>query len=141
MNIVENAKKLANKYHHGQLYGVHPYTFHLLDVVQSLKEKHGGGADPVLIATAWLHDILEDTECQWAELVDNVGISVATAVMWLTKNADISYENYIKQIKTCPIALEVKTHDSLCNLTASVMSGENGRIRKYSKQLQLLLGE
>jgi (p)ppGpp synthase/HD superfamily hydrolase len=137
--IQDQAYMLAARHHKGQLYGTEPYTEHLADVVQSLWMKHGDSINPVLVATAWLHDVLEDTECTWEEIVAACGDEVARAVVCLTKHPQQAKEWYIARIKACPIALEVKIHDSLCNLRASVMSGERGRVRKYSQQLMLLV--
>lgn len=143
MNIVENARELAFKYHEGQMYGSLPYTAHLEDVVSSLAKKHDRFRErnAVLFATAFLHDVLEDTKCNYKEIIDLCGADVCIYVELLTKRKGQTYEQYILAVQSDEIALEVKLHDTLANLTASVMSGENGRIRKYSKQLQLLVGE
>lgn len=141
MNIVANAEQLAHKWHRGQKYGNQPYTEHLKAVVASVEDKYaasGKVASDVVIAVAILHDVLEDTACTQQEIIECTSIYVASCVLALTKNKGESYENYILKVKIYPESLEVKTHDTLCNLTASVMSGENGRIRKYAKQLLLL---
>lgn len=140
MNIIESARKLAYKWHDGQLYGTHPYTDHLAAVVESLRAKHGRSAT-ALLATAWLHDSLEDTMIVPQDIADQCGIEVYDAVAALTKYPGYTYDFYISQVKRHPIALEVKQHDTLCNLSASVMSGERGRIRKYAKQLLMLTEE
>lgn len=141
MNIVEKAYLLAIKYHEGQKYGIHDYTYHLSAVVSSLNRKYGEECSDVLLATAWLHDSLEDTMIPPQEIVDQCDMQVYDAVAALTKFAGYTYEYYISQVKRHPIALEVKLHDSLANLTASLMSGERGRILKYSRQMALLVGE
>lgn len=139
MNIVDNAYHLALKWHEGQMYGNEPYVTHLADVVRSLYSVHGEDADPVVIATAWLHDILEDTDCPDSELFMACGPDVTCSVIYLTKFDNESREEYIDTLKADPIALEVKKHDTLANLTASVRSGEGGRIRKYAQQMLLLV--
>lgn len=142
MGIVENACELAYKWHDGQMYGDKPYVLHLSDVVQSLYTKHLDYRDPVLIATGWLHDIIEDTLISPEEIAEQCGMEVYEAVVALTKWSDVeTYEEYIQKVKRNPIALEVKIADTLANLTASVMNGEKGRVMKYSRQMQLLVGE
>jgi (p)ppGpp synthase/HD superfamily hydrolase len=121
------------------MYGKLPYVAHLREVVSSLEDKLGCGVDPVLIAVGWLHDVLEDTLCETSEIIHKCGVDVLSAVIALTKGHGQPYSHYIAQVKAHPVALEVKLHDSLKNLTASVMSGEKGRIKKYAKQLQLLV--
>lgn len=140
-DVIVNARRLAMQYHEGQFYGTVPYWEHLEAVVESLQQKYSyvSPESAELFATAWLHDILEDTECNPSEISDACGPTVMLAVLNLSKRSGQGYEHYIKMVKACPIALEVKLHDSLANLTASVMSGEKGRIRKYIKQLQLLV--
>lgn len=143
MNIVENARELAFKYHEGQMYGKLPYTCHLEDVARILSIKHDifKPETDVLLAVGFLHDVLEDTKCSGVEISEACGEDVYKAVWALTRNLGMSYEWYIDIVRANPIALEVKIADTLANLTASVMSGERGRILKYSKQLQLLVGE
>lgn len=140
-NIVENARELAFKYHEGQMYGDDPYVDHLQSVVNSLLTNYGDLCAPVLLATAWLHDSREGTGITRNEIADACGEQVEEAVEALTKIKYQVYEDYIATVKANPIALEVKRHDTLQNLTASVLSGEKGRIRKYSRQLLLLVGE
>lgn len=141
MNIVDTAYVLALKHHKGQKYGSKPYIEHLADVVSSLFCKYGDESNDLLIATAWLHDAREDTDINPSEIVNGCGWAVLEAVEAMSKNLYHTYDDYIAAVRRNAIALEVKKHDTLCNLTASVMSGENGRIRKYAKQLLLLTGE
>lgn len=63
-------------------------------------------------ATAYLHDVLEDTEITSEELLQKgIPVSVVNAVEVLTKTKDVSYLDYLKKIKKNPIARVVKLAD------------------------------
>lgn len=138
MNIVENAKKLAKHYHKGQLYGDMPYVEHLWEVYNTVMMRHGN-EHHVMLATALLHDILEDTTCTAQEVCDTTSLEVMNNVVALTKIKGESHADYIAKVCLYPVAREVKIADTLCNLNASYGSGHVGRIKKYSKQLLMLV--
>lgn len=127
---------LANKHHEGQFYGQENYIVHLDDV--AVRVNLAGGDDEQL-AIAWLHDILEDTDCTVETLREN-GLSarVISAVIALTKVQGESYEEYITKVRNNPDALFVKKMDTLDNLTNSLIESNSYRIKKYAKQLLLL---
>jgi (p)ppGpp synthase/HD superfamily hydrolase len=137
--IVEKAKHFATCAHHSQRYGVHPYTFHLSGVV-----KVAGIRDtfpdlrPVVLAVCWLHDTIEDTNTSFEELEEAFGWEVAHAVVLVTKVEGQSYEEYMRGILTSPIAIEVKKCDTMFNLSSSFKEGNQKRIAKYIKQLDIL---
>jgi (p)ppGpp synthase/HD superfamily hydrolase len=83
-SIVEKAKALAATKHAGQVrkYTDEPYTCHLHAVV-GLLERHGV-TDPNVLAAAYLHDTVEDTETTVAEILDAFNEPVAELVYWLT---------------------------------------------------------
>ena len=128
------AINLSEKYHEGQKYGIKPYTYHLQAVAESV------GDDPTMKVIAWLHDILEDTECTEAELRAVFSSKIVDAVVAMTKIEGEEYSDYIERVKSNPLAQDVKIHDTLCNLTESVKTNQWGRVRKYTKQLTLLVG-
>jgi guanosine-3',5'-bis(diphosphate) 3'-pyrophosphohydrolase len=59
---------LAEKYHAGQKYGDAPYTRHLCDVVENLTYFNFDN-NLILVAAAFLHDILEDTKATPQDLL------------------------------------------------------------------------
>src|SRR3989304_1754655 len=69
-----------------------PYINHPIALATVLWEE-GGVRDPMVIATALLHDTLEDTETAWQELRGEFGDEIAdlvtevTDVKWLGKDA------------------------------------------------------
>jgi (p)ppGpp synthase/HD superfamily hydrolase len=133
--LFEAAAK-ARYWHMGQLYGNRDYFFaHLMEVARMV-ERMGG--DDRAIAVAYLHDILEDTACTEKELFDAFGADILMAVQYLTKEEGFDYDEYIQEIREIPLARIVKIADTLCNLTQSTIEGNAKRIKKYTRQLQLL---
>jgi len=140
MNIVERAKEFAIKAHNTQKYGKMPYEYHLQQVVSKLTHWRDLGQWEITdecLAVAWLHDVLEDTDTAYSTLITEFGKPVADNVFILSKTGS-GYEFYIGCIKEMPVAKLVKMVDTLCNLEASLLSGELKRVNKYSKQLALL---
>ncbi|MBC7442951.1 MAG: hypothetical protein H7311_10620 [Ramlibacter sp.] len=68
--------------------------------------------DPLEQATAWLHDVLEDTDVTRHDLLAR-GIpgGVVTAVVLLTRTDAVSSDDYYAAIRENPIALAVKRAD------------------------------
>jgi (p)ppGpp synthase/HD superfamily hydrolase len=143
---------LATKWHEGQRYGKLPYIAHLMDVDRWVIERNvtvkdysdpysEAYADRVdqLRAIAYLHDILEDTECTAMDL-RNAGIceDVVNAVVLLTKKIGEEYKEYLEKIIQNTLAREVKICDTMANLTQSVKKNNTKRIAKYTRQLAIL---
>jgi len=127
---------LVRKYHEGQNYGVVPYWRHLHAVSCRVRDT---GGDSELQAIAWLHDILEDTNCTVAVLSENqMSLRVIDAVLHLTKVEGESYNDYLAKVKSNDDALIVKKWDTFCNLNQSLRDADSRRIKKYAKQLILL---
>ena len=151
------AAELAVKYHEGQEYGDSglPYFYHLKcvddlviigytpkDLTPSQPySSHPGSEIDKLRAIALLHDILEDTDATTTDLSE-AGIcdDVLLAVVAITKFEGESYEGYINAVLENPLALKVKIADTATNLAHSVLDGNQKRIAKYSRQLNLLKG-
>lgn len=127
---------LAYKYHAGQMYGLSPYTDHLFAVETSVCNAHP--TDERLAIIAILHDILEDTSCPAILLNELFEDKVVDAVHALTKASQESRSDYLARVKANPMALIVKRHDALCNLTESMKRGDLKRVAKYSQVLKEL---
>jgi (p)ppGpp synthase/HD superfamily hydrolase len=133
MNLIENAKHIASRAHSGQHRrdGETPYIHHPAAVAERLV-----GEPPEVVATAWLHDVLEDTETTSQDLHD-AGITkdVVEAVQTLTKSDEVEYGEYLARVKANPIARKVKVADMLANLADSPTEKQ---IVKYASGLLFL---
>ncbi len=131
--IVSLAKKIATEAHAGQFRrnGVTPYIEHPAAVASKV------AGDLIAEAVAWLHDVLEDTDCTKEDLeVAGIPAEVIDRVVLLTNRGDVGYENYLRRIKADAIAKRVKIADMLSNL------GDNPserQIVKYAKGFLVLL--
>lgn len=142
------ACKLAMKHHAGQMYGKYSYMYHLEEVAGHVKDIVRKGLFGVLgldrdaiLCIAYLHDILEDTDCKVEKIAEILNRQeYVEAVLLLTKDTKATtYEKYLDNVKGNPYARIVKIADTWANLNNSFKAGDVKRITKYSKQLQILL--
>lgn len=131
------AYEIAQKAHEGQFRRdkITHYFDHVKDVARIVQMRGGNDEE---IATALLHDTLEDTSLTKFDLL-NAGInqSVVDAVIALTHLHEAElYEQAILRAKANPIARKVKIADNLSNLSDAPT---NKQIIKYSKSLQVLM--
>ena len=150
MNIIQDAAFFAGFHHGSQRYGAHCHSVHLEAVAQVLSD--AGIDDPELIACAWLHDVLEDTDADGGELTKQFGADVYAVVFACTgvgptrkdRNASI----YAK-VAEYPRAAIVKVADRIANVEHSAPGSRhrsmyqneraafwNGVARFAPKQLQ-----
>ena len=133
LELLENlAEAIAEVKHYGQCYGTHPYTYHL-------REVNSLCSSPESRIVAWLHDIMEDTDMEYDTILNLFGVRIADAVWALTKKDWVGYNDYIRFIKADKLAHGVKVCDTQCNLWQSERDGDQRRIAKYTKQLEMLL--
>lgn len=81
MDLLTSARQYATLHHvinNAQMYGVLPYTHHLQDVERVLREF--GVTDVDMLAAAWLHDIVEDTDVKLRDVEENFGPNIARLV-------------------------------------------------------------
>lgn len=134
MSQAELAAGIARSRHVGQTRrdGLTAYISHPADVANRLQ----GESDEV-IATAWLHDVLEDTSTTLHDLMlFGVSEQVRDAVWCLTKPPTRVYEAHMRRVKENPIARKVKIADILSNLADKPTERQ---IVKYAKALLILL--
>lgn len=108
--FVQVAQEIASRAHAGQLdkSGVE-YIAHPERVAAGVR---ADGGDDAAVATAWLHDVLEDSEVTEADL-EAAGIpdSVIEAVRAVTKVAGERLEDYCTRVRGNPTGLLVKRAD------------------------------
>lgn len=135
--MVNRAKELAASAHAGQVDKTgNPYIDHPARVAASL-------TDGDAIATAWLHDVVEDTAVTLDQLAELFPPNIVDAVDALTKRADESRAQYYERVRTNPIALTVKLADINDNSNPERLSKLDSATRerleaKYASAIQQL---
>ena len=132
LSIEEYIEFIKNK-HEGQTrkQGT-PYYMHPLAVCNLLKEK--GFGEEYQIAGLF-HDLLEDTDTTYEELIDISNKEIAEAVRLVTKEQGYNMKDYVDRIKKNEIAKMVKLADRIHNLSESNMASREFR-DKYIKETQ-----
>ena len=136
--FLELAKQLAKEYHKGQVdkAGVDYFSGHITSVVNgvnTIEEK----------IVAYLHDIIEDTNLTYLDLfVLDFSDKIVNAVLALTKDKKIKYEDYLKYVKKNELARAVKLADLTNNMDLSRLKEINEvdkkRLEKYKKAYKYL---
>lgn len=122
MNIIEQARRFAKRKHKGQTYNNGDFMQHPEQVVKILQMITD---DEQLLAAAWLHDILEDTDVTFGELVFKFGAEVADLVREVTKSG----YNTFPDLSTRKGAM-LKFADRLANLS-NMDSWDENKQKKY----------
>lgn len=115
----------------GKEYFIHPVTVALL--CDTTKEK----------IVALLHDVIEDTDYTFTDLKnDGFSQEIIDAIRAVTKNDDITYQEYISNIKNNPIARKVKLNDLKHNSDLSRLENPTDqdlkRTKKYLESIHFL---
>lgn len=102
---------VANKFDGKFDKGGNPYILHCLAVMHKLRTE-----DEELQCIALGHDLVEDTDVTYAQLLD-LGFStrVVSGIRAMTKHTGQSYEEYKLAVKSNPDAVKVKMQDLLHN--------------------------
>ena len=152
--MIEKAKKFAAEYHKGMVdkYG-NPYMEHLIRVADRVREMEYDFVDEtseieMYVATAYLHDIIEDTDCTREDLVALFPESVVEAIFRLTRKEGMTYAEYIERILSRDIiptlagkiARVVKLADLLDHLAGPTPCPPN-LVKRYEKSLYRLISK
>ncbi|MDR7520902.1 MAG: bifunctional (p)ppGpp synthetase/guanosine-3',5'-bis(diphosphate) 3'-pyrophosphohydrolase [Armatimonadota bacterium] len=91
LDLVREAYLAAARAHEGQTrISGEPYITHAVAVAKILADLH---LDPTTVAAALLHDVLEDTGVEPAELRERFGAEIATLVDGVTKLGKIEWQS------------------------------------------------
>jgi len=127
--IVSEARHLAgichrNQYRHN---GVTPYITHPEAVAEILEKE--GVKDDGLIATAWLHDTVEDSELTLKDVEGTFGKTIAERIHILTR--DVGREEYKQRLLEADAETQkVKLADVLHNVSGIGELPAPGYVRK-----------
>ena len=136
------AMRLAYEAHLGQVdYNNIPYIYHPIHLAEQME-------DEVTCTVALLHDVVEDTAVTFADLEKEFPAEVIEALRLLTHEAGVDYFDYVRKIKTNPIAKRVKLEDLKHNSDESrnvegIIADERLEFwrKKYAKAKEILLTE
>lgn len=131
--------KIAYRAHDGQTdqCGI-PYIYHPVHLAEHMTTEYS-------TCVALLHDVAEDTAVTLAELSKIFPEEIISALALLTHEEGTDYFDYVRAIKSNPIATEVKLADLRHNMDETRLVGseisqekiDNWR-KKYLKALQIL---
>lgn len=138
MTLSTRAELFARSIHANQVDKAgKPYIGHLQAVVNNLVEPTED-----MVAVAWLHDSVEDTETTFDDLSYYFGSPVAQAVDAITKRKGEMYADYLNRVKANPIARLVKIADLSHNMDLSrllkITEKDLERKAKYIKAKEFL---
>lgn len=107
--LTNKAMKIAYDAHHGQsdCNGV-PYIFHPYHLAEQM-------CDEITTCVALLHDVVEDTDVTVEQLEKVFPKEVTEAVKLLTHDDNTDYFEYVRAIKSNPVARTVKMADLMHN--------------------------
>ena len=147
MSIVEKARLFATSAHAAvgqkRKYTNEPYIVHPAEVAK-LVEDVGGAQE--MIAAAWLHDVIEDTQVPLELIRSEFGCVVASYVHWLTNVSELKDGNRAKRkeidrehIRNAPKEVHtIKLADLISN-TKSVVEHDENFAKIYLEEKRLLL--
>lgn len=137
MITIEEALELACMLHKGQtdLEG-NPEILHPLTVGLAGKNREE-------IITGFLHDVVEDTDCTFADL-EGLGVDteIVEALKLLTHNkSKMTYREYVQAIADSgnQLAIRVKRNDIIHNLKRGRAHGHTSLVKKHEMAMAIIL--
>ena len=137
-NLTKKALKICFEAHKNQVdkAGM-PYVFHPFHLAEQMD-------DEISTVCALLHDVVEDTETTFYDLI-KMGFpqEVIEVLKLLTHEENVPYYEYVSKIATHPIAKKVKIADVNHNRDKTRLSPDDDRAayweEKYRKAMEILL--
>lgn len=135
--LTDLALSIATDAHSGQTDKAgRPYIEHPLHVAESMETE-------AETCAALLHDVVEDTDWTFDDLASaGIPSDVIEALKLLTHDPSIPYLDYVRQVKSNPIAVKVKLADLRHNSNSSrlphVTERDEERLRKYACAIAIL---
>ena len=110
VDIITKAFRFAEKAHRGiKRRSGEPYIMHPLAVAKICCCEIGLGSTS--ICAALLHDVVEDTTITMDELAAQFPEEVIAVLKLLTHREDVPYFDYVRSVKSNPIAVKIKLAD------------------------------
>jgi (p)ppGpp synthase/HD superfamily hydrolase len=105
---------------------------HLAGVVARLKNL--GVTNEEVLASAWLHDVIDDTDTSFEELDQRFGSKVSVMVLSISKDRNLpkakQEEQYVKQLKESTFDAKLI---KLCDISACLRDLKNSPISKTKR--------
>ena len=109
-DVIRQAEIVARHAHRNQVDKAgRPYTEHPAAVADITATRYPD--DTAAIATAWLHDVVEDTPVTLDEIRARFGDQIATAVDAITRRPGEDPDDYYRRVAADPTAVKVKRAD------------------------------
>ena len=139
--LTKKAMKIAYDAHHGQTdkSGV-PYIFHPIHLAEQMEDEQ-------TTCVALLHDVVEDTDVTLEELEAKFPKEITEAVQLMTHEKGVDYFEYVRRLKSNPIARTVKLADlkhnsdqsRLADVTAAISDEKRVAMKeKYRRAEEIL---
>ena len=135
--MTKKAMRIAYHYHHGQLDKSDiPYIFHPIHLAEQMEDE-----DTTIVAL--LQDVIEDTEYT-IENLQKAGFTqnVISAIALMTHDPQVPYMEYVRAIKSNPIARAVKLadlrHNSDMTRLDIITQRDEERAQKYLDAIVIL---
>lgn len=134
--LTKKALKISFNAHKDQLdkSGM-PYVYHPFHLAEQMDDEYS-------TCVALLHDVVEDTDMTLDDLSKIFPKEVTDAIALMTHNDSVPYLDYVKEIKTNPIASKVKLadlkHNSDLTRLDTVDDKALERVEKYKKAINIL---
>lgn len=135
--LTKKALKISFNAHKDQLdkSGM-PYVYHPFHLAEQMDDEYS-------TCVALLHDVVEDTDMTLDDLSKIFPKEVTDAIALMTHNDSVPYLDYVKEIKTNPIASKVKLadlkHNSDLTRLDKVDDKAIERVEKYKKAIEILV--
>lgn len=132
----KRAMQIAFDAHMGQVdkSGI-PYIFHPAHLAEQMESEEE-------CIVALLHDVVEDTNITFEDLEKEFSSEVIEALKLMTHDKSVKYMDYVKNIKTNPIARKVKLvdlkHNSDCTRLNKLTEKDMIRVAKYREAINIL---
>ena len=141
-DLTRKAMGIAYHAHHGQLdKSGTPYIFHPVHLAEQME-------DEISCCAALLHDVVEDTSVTMTDLESQFPKEVIDVLKLLTHDDNADYFDYVRSIRTNPIAVKVKLADldHNCDRNRCIGTGVSAETltnlqTKYQKARKILLNQ
>ena len=113
-----------------------PYVYHPFHLAEQMDDEYS-------TCVALLHDVVEDTDTTLDDLAKIFPKEVTDAIALMTHDDSVPYLEYVKTIKSNPIASKVKLadlkHNSDLTRLDTVDDKALERVEKYKKAINILI--